>query len=88
MKQAGATFQEIHISLDNGALGELPEDESNKLVVSNGAIATLREEIARLQAIINRQEGEISVLTRILEEKEELLFEARHKLKLLTDGKG
>lgn len=88
MKSANFTYREIHVSLDNGQLGDFVPNDESELMVSSGAIAALQGEVTRLQAQINRLEGENNLLKNMLEEKEEQLFEARHRLKILTDGKG
>lgn len=86
LKASGLTFNEIHASLDNGTLVEFKPDD-NELAAPAEIVESLQDEVQQLQARINRLEGENSLLREMLAEKEEALFEAKHRLKVLTEGK-
>lgn len=91
-KRAGKLYTDIAAGLANGERADWLPDTNTIIVTQQqergNRLIALQDEVAELKATINRQQGEIAVLSRLLTEREAQLFEAKHRLKLLTDGKG
>lgn len=84
MKANNMTFADVHISLDSGQRGVVPDEP---VELSTNEIETaLQNEIMDLRSRINRLEGENSLLKGMLKDTQTELFEAKHRLRILTEG--